>query len=271
VFGDTAHADLVGRLAREIYGQGQAASAPLTPNLPQTPQAPQATPQLPQALESIPQGFGHPIALQAFAPKADLGTPSIPTGAAPSGLQPDASALAARSFGSPPVGLPGLTGPGFAQPSAFPSVHPEAQATRGGLPEFFVPSVADVAAFLPGGPDLHATIAKDHPRANAFAHGFAPSLVPEAPGHGGQNASRQDASRETVSRAGRKVEIADEPAHNDSRKPTDTTGPCPLLRMSVSVGAMISSTTLSLNSVELNVTIFDSMMSRVFGPNHPAM
>ncbi len=28
VFGDTAHADLVGRLAREIYGQGQAAFAP---------------------------------------------------------------------------------------------------------------------------------------------------------------------------------------------------------------------------------------------------
>ncbi|GJD40391.1 family 2A encapsulin nanocompartment cargo protein cysteine desulfurase [Methylobacterium bullatum] len=194
VFGDTAHADLVGRLAREIYGQGQAASAPLTPNLPQTPQAP-------QALENIPQGFGHPL-----APKADLGTPSIPSGAAPSGLQPDASALAARSFGSPPVGLPGLTGPGFAQASAFPSVHPEAQAPRGGLPEFFVPSVADVAAFLPGGHDLHATIAKDHPRANAFAHGFAPSLVPEAPGHRGQNASQ-----ETVSRAGRKVEIADEP------------------------------------------------------------
>ncbi|KQP00209.1 family 2A encapsulin nanocompartment cargo protein cysteine desulfurase [Methylobacterium sp. Leaf91] len=218
LFGDTAHADLVGRLAREIYGQGQAASAPLTPTLPQTPQAPQATPQLPQALENAPQGFGHPIAPQAFAPKADLGTPSIPSGSAPSGLQPDASALAARSFGAPPVGLPGLTGPGFAQPSAFPSVHPEAQAPRGGLPEFFVPSVADVAAFLPGGHDLHATIAKDHPRANAFAHGFAPSLVPEAPGHRGQNASRPDASQETVSRAGRtspnagrKVEIADEP------------------------------------------------------------
>ncbi|WP_027171833.1 family 2A encapsulin nanocompartment cargo protein cysteine desulfurase [Methylobacterium sp. 10] len=201
LFGDTAHADLVGRFAREIYGQGQAASAPLTPNLPSTPQAP-------QALENIPQGFGHPL-----APKADFGTPSIPSGAAPSGLQPDASAQGARSFGAPPVGLPGLTGPGFAQPSAFPSVHPEAQAPRGGLPEFFVPSVADVAAFLPGGHDLHATSAKDHPRANAFAHGFAPSLVSEAPGHKGK-----DASQETVSRTGRtapdavrKVEIADEP------------------------------------------------------------
>ncbi|GJE18362.1 family 2A encapsulin nanocompartment cargo protein cysteine desulfurase [Methylobacterium marchantiae] len=226
LFGDTAHADLVGRLAREIYGQGQAASAPLTPNLPQTPQAPQALENLPQGSDR--QGFGHPL-----APKADLGTPSVPSGSAPSGLQPDASALATRSFGAPPVGLPGLTGPGFAQPSAFPSVHPEAQAPRGGLPEFFVPSVADVAAFLPGGRDLHAAIAKDHPRANAFAHGIAPSLVPEAPGHTSKDASHKDASQETFSRTGRtspdttrpdttrpdaarpdasrKVEIADEP------------------------------------------------------------
>ncbi|MCC0806224.1 SufS family cysteine desulfurase [Methylobacterium sp. W2] len=227
VFGDTAHADLVGRLAREIYGQGQAASAPLTPNLPSTPQAP-------QALENTPQGFGHPL-----APKADLGTPSIPSGSAPSGLQPDASALAARSFGAPPVGLPGLTGPGFAQPSAFPSVHPEAQAPRGGLPEFFVPSVADVAAFLPGGHDLHATIAKDHPRANAFAHGLAPSLVPEAPGHQGK-----DASQETVSRTGRtapdavrKVEIADEPFSSGEyyfltdRSRTSSAAPAPSSRV----------------------------------------
>ncbi len=40
--GDLAHADLVGRLAREIYGQGQAASAPFQPHLPQTPQVPRA-------------------------------------------------------------------------------------------------------------------------------------------------------------------------------------------------------------------------------------
>ncbi|TXM95759.1 SufS family cysteine desulfurase, partial [Methylobacterium sp. WL103] len=44
-----AHADLVGRLAREIYGQGQAASAPFAPS-------PPASPQLPQGLESLPQG-----------------------------------------------------------------------------------------------------------------------------------------------------------------------------------------------------------------------
>ncbi|KQP70811.1 family 2A encapsulin nanocompartment cargo protein cysteine desulfurase [Methylobacterium sp. Leaf112] len=206
VFGDAAHSDLVGRLAREIYGQGQAASVPLTPNLPQTPQAP-------QALENLPQGFGHPQ-----APKADLGTPSIPSGSGPSGLQPDVSTLGARAFGTPPVGLPGLSGPGFAQPSAFPSVHPEAQGPGRALPEFFVPSVPEVAATLPGGVDLHRTVAKDHPRANGFAHGLAPSLVPAAPGSHGK-----DEAQETFSRTGRlspepagresphKVEIGDEP------------------------------------------------------------
>ena len=200
VFGDTAHADLVGRLAREIYGQGQAASAPLTPALPQTPQGP-------QALENIPQGFGHPL-----APKADLGTSSIPSGAAPAGLQPDASALAARSFGAPPLGLPGLTGPGFGQPSAFPSVHPEATSPGRGLPEFFVPSVPEVAAALPGGLDLHRTIAGDHPRANAFAHALAPSLVPGAPapergGHGGGRETARDTERAPA----RDLEIGREP------------------------------------------------------------
>lgn len=183
VFGDTAHADLVGRLAREIYGQGQAASAPLSPNLPQTP-------QLPQALETLPQGIGHPQ-----APSADLGTPSIPSGALPAGLQPDASALAARSFGAPPVGVPGLTGPSFAAPgfastSVFPTVHPEAQSPGRALPEYFVPSVPEVAAGLPGGADLHRTIAKDHPRANAFAHAVAPSIVPAAPHREGRNEAR---------------------------------------------------------------------------------
>ena len=203
VFGDAGHADLVGRLAREIYGQGQAASAPLTPNLPQTPQAP-------QALENIPQGFGHQGFGHPPAPKADLGTPSIPSGAAPSGLQPDASTLAARSFGAPAVGLPGLTGPGFAQPSGFPSVHPEAQGPRTGLPEFFVPSVPEVAAALPGGLDLHRTIATDHPRANAFAHGLAPSLVPAAPvpERGAKDLGHRDTARETAPRTGRTAQVA---------------------------------------------------------------
>jgi len=224
VFGDAAHADLVGHLAREIYGQGQAASAPLTPNLPQVPQAP-------QALENLPQGFGHPL-----APRADLGTPSIPSGPVPAGLQPDAATLGARSFGAPSVGLPGLSGPGFAQPpgsaqpvgsarpagfaqpSAFPSVHPEARGPGRALPEFFVPSVPEVAAAFPGGVDLHRTIAEDHPRANGFAHGLAPSLVPASPGGQGK-----DEAQETFARTGRlspeatrressrTVEIADEP------------------------------------------------------------
>jgi len=195
VFGDAAHADLVGRLAREIYGQGQAASAPLTPTLPQTPQAP-------QALENLPQGLGHPL-----APSADLGTPSLPSGALPSGLQPDVAKLGARAFGAPPVGLAGLSGPGFAQPSAFPSVHPEAQSPGRTLPEFFVPSVPEVAAAFPGGVDLHRTVAADHPRANAFAHGLAPSLVPAAPGSQGK-----DEAQETVSRTGR---LSPEPARRD--------------------------------------------------------
>ncbi|GJE59178.1 family 2A encapsulin nanocompartment cargo protein cysteine desulfurase [Methylobacterium trifolii] len=184
--GDLAHADLVGRLAREIYGQGQAASAPLTPALPQTPQAP-------QGLETLPQGSGQPS-----LPGAALGTPSAPSGALPAGFQPDASALAARSFGAPPVGLPGLSGPSYANPTsgnpapagaglldtaAIPAVHPllDPRNLRRGLPEFFVPSVPEVAAALPGGPDLHRTIAQDHPRANAFAQALAPSLVPGAP------------------------------------------------------------------------------------------
>jgi cysteine desulfurase / selenocysteine lyase len=197
VFGDTAHADLVGRLAREIYGQGQAASAPLAPNLPQSPQAPQALENSPQGLN--PQGLGHPL-----PPKADLGTLSIPSGSAPSGLQPDASALAARSFGAPALGLPGLTGPGFAQASAFP-------APQRGLPEFFVPSVPEVAAALPGGIDLHRTVATDHPRANGFAHAIVPSLVPAAPvpERGGKEAGGLHSGR--APEAARTVEIGHEP------------------------------------------------------------
>ncbi|GJD29677.1 Cysteine desulfurase [Methylobacterium adhaesivum] len=201
VFGDAAHFDLVGRLAREIYGQGQAASAPLTSNLPQTPQAP-------QGLENLPQGFGHPL-----APKADLGTPSVPSGSAPSGLQPDVATLAARAFGAPPVGLAGLSGPGFAQASVFPSVHPEAQAPGRTLPEFFVPSVPEVAAALPGGADLHRTVATDHPRANGFAHGLAPSLVPAAPGSHGK-----DEAQEAFSRTGR---LSPEPARRDATRRVD--------------------------------------------------
>ena len=102
--GDLAHADLVGRLAREIYGQGQASSAPFQPHLPQTPQAP-------QGLETLPSGSGQPA-----LPGATLGTPSVPSGGLPSGVQPDGAALAARSFGAPPVGLAGLTGPSHANP-----------------------------------------------------------------------------------------------------------------------------------------------------------
>ncbi|UMY15958.1 SufS family cysteine desulfurase [Methylobacterium organophilum] len=197
--GDLAHADLVGRLAREIYGQGQAASAPFQPHLPQTPQAP-------QGLETLTTGPGQPA-----LPGANLGTPSAPSGALPAGYQPDASAQAARSFGAPPVGLPGLTGPSYANPigatpapaganlldvSAIPPVHPFPGQPR--LPEFFVPSLPEVAAGLPGGPDLHRQIAADHPRANGFAHALAPHLVPLDPSRAGK-----DEAQESFARTGR--------------------------------------------------------------------
>lgn len=194
--GELAHADLVGRLAREIYGQGQAASQPFAPSLP-------ASPQLPQGLESLPQGPGG-----ASLPAADLGLPSAPAGGLPSGLQPDAASLGARSFGAPPVGLPGLTGPSQANPvgatpapasanlldlSAIPSVHPYPAQAK--LPEYFVPSLPEVAAHLPGGTDLHRQIAADHPRANAFAHAVAPSLVPATPGKPGGDVSQEHFAR----------------------------------------------------------------------------
>ena len=192
--GDLAHADLVGRLAREIYGQGQAASQPLAPTLP-------AGPQVPQALDSLPQGpAGAPL------PSGAIGIPSGPAGGQPHGLQPDASALAARAFGAPPVGLPGLSGPGLpnlapASPAlsdtaAIPPVHPA--SPRPVLPDFSFASAPALAAALPGGPDLHRQIAEDHPRANAFAHALAPRLVPADPSRSGV-----DEAQESFSRTGR--------------------------------------------------------------------
>ncbi|MGA4553537.1 family 2A encapsulin nanocompartment cargo protein cysteine desulfurase [Methylorubrum aminovorans] len=176
------HADLVGRLAREIYGQGQAASQPFAPTLP-------AGPQVPQALESLPQGPGG-----APLPSGAIGLPSAPAGGQPSGGQPDASARAARSFGAPPAGVPGLSGPSlpnlapaspaFLDTAAIPPVHPA--SPRPSLPDFgfangTLPSAPALAATLPGGLDLHRQIAADHPRANAFAHALAPHLVPADP------------------------------------------------------------------------------------------
>ncbi|KQU31102.1 cysteine desulfurase [Methylobacterium sp. Leaf94] len=198
--GSLAHADLVGRLAREIYGQGQAASAPLAPALP-------AASQGPQGLESLPQAPGQPS-----LPGDVIGTPLVPSDALPSGFQPDAAALGARNFGGPRVGLPGLTGPsaanpfgatpapagaGFLDTATIPSVHPltDPLSVRHGLPEFFVPTVPEVAAFLPGGPDLHRTIAQDHPRANAFAHAIAPSLVPADPAKRGGDVAQANSQR----------------------------------------------------------------------------
>ncbi|UHC19270.1 SufS family cysteine desulfurase [Methylobacterium currus] len=180
---ELAHADLVGRLAREIGGQGQAASAPFAPTLPARPQLPQGI-QVPQALDALPSAV-----------------PPAPAGGAPSGVEPGLSALGARSFGTPVIGLPGLTGPSAASPvgatpapvsanvldlGAIPSVHPlsDPLAARG-LPEYFVPTLPEVAAGLPGGTDLFRQIAADHPRATAFAQAVAPGLVPADPSRRG--------------------------------------------------------------------------------------
>jgi cysteine desulfurase/selenocysteine lyase len=162
---EAAHADLVARLANEIYGQGQAASAPLTPSLPQVPQLPQSP--TPPSVPGVP------------------GTPSIPSGSLPTGLAPGVAqeaSLATRSFGTPPVGVPGITQVAALDTATIPAVHPLTEPlARRPLPEFFVPSVSEVAAFVPGGTDLHRRIAADHPRANAFAHALSPGLVPAAP------------------------------------------------------------------------------------------
>lgn len=202
------HADLVGRLAREIYGQGQAASQPFAPTLP-------AGPQVPQALESLPQGPGG-----APLPSGAIGVPSAPAGGHPSGLQPDASALAARSFGAPPVGVPGLSGPSlpnlasaspaFLDTAAIPPVHPA--SPRPSLPDFgfangTLPSAPALAATLPGGPELHRQIAVDHPRANAFAHALAPHLVPADPSR-----ADVDEAQERFRKTGRLSRTPESPA-----------------------------------------------------------
>ena len=185
---ELAHSDLIGRLAREIYQQGQAASQPFAPTLP-------AGPQVPQALEGLPQGPGG-----APFPSAATGIPSVPAGGQPSGLQPDGSALAAKSFGGPALGVPGLSGPtvpnlapaspAFFDTAAIPPVHPA--SPRPVLPDFGFPSAP--AAF-PGGPDLHRQVAGDHPRANAFAHAIAPQLVPADPSRQGVDAAQESFAR----------------------------------------------------------------------------
>ena len=110
--------------------------------------------------------------------------PSIPSGSLPTGVVPGSQlepSLAARSFGTPPVGVPGITQVQPADTAAIPSVHPSIEPlARRPLPEFFVPSLSEVAAGLPGGGDLHRRIAADHPRAHAVAHALSPGLVPAA-------------------------------------------------------------------------------------------
>ncbi|MHB2207835.1 family 2A encapsulin nanocompartment cargo protein cysteine desulfurase [Methylobacterium sp. CM6257] len=201
VHGDLAHADLVGRLARAIYGQGPAASQPFAPAIP-------AGPQVRQALEGLLQDPG------GAPPSAPQGIPPAPSGGQPSGLQPDASVLAGRAFGAPPVGLPGLTGPivpnlapaspAFTEGAAIPPVHPA--SPRPVLPDFSFASAPALAAALPGGPALHRQIAADHPRANAFAHVLAPHLVPADP-----SAWSVDAVQAGFSRTGRLSQAPEAP------------------------------------------------------------
>ncbi|MGH1590318.1 family 2A encapsulin nanocompartment cargo protein cysteine desulfurase [Methylobacterium phyllosphaerae] len=200
--GELAHADLVGRLAREISGQGQAAGQPFAPALP-------AGPQLPQALESLPRVPGG-ASLPGPSVGPSLGVPSAPAGGPPAGPQPDASALAARSFGAPPVGLPGLSGPtapspapagpAFAAVGAIPPVHPA--SPRPVLPDFAFPGIPALAAALPGDPKPHRRIADDHPRASAFAHALAPQRGPADPSRAGRDGAQESFARPgTLARA----------------------------------------------------------------------
>jgi cysteine desulfurase/selenocysteine lyase len=208
---ELAHADLVGRLAREIYGQGQALSAPFAPTLPAGPHRPQEFPALPPA----------------------------PAGGSPPGFEPGLAALGARSSGAPPVGLAGLTGPSAANPvgatpapvganaldlGTIPSVHPLADpfgtnplGSRG-LPEYVVPSLPEVAAGLPGGSDLYRQIAADHPRAHAFAQAVAPALVPADPSRAGADYYFLDPA--PTHRGG-------QPAARPRVEPTHRAGPAP--------------------------------------------
>ncbi|MGU3657434.1 MULTISPECIES: family 2A encapsulin nanocompartment cargo protein cysteine desulfurase [unclassified Methylobacterium] len=206
--GDLAHADLVGRLAREIYGQGQAASQPFAPTLP-------AGPQVPQALDSVPQGFGG-----APLPSGAVGVPSAPAAGLPAGIQPDLSALGARAFGASPAGVPGLTGPGlpnlapagpaFAGTATIPPVHPVSP----------LPALPDIS--FPGGPELHRQVAADHPRAQAFAHALAPHLVPADPSQAGV-----DEAQESFRRTGRLSRAPEPAADNLSDYYFLTLGPRP--------------------------------------------
>jgi cysteine desulfurase / selenocysteine lyase len=205
--GELAHADLVRRLAREIYGQGQAAGQPFAPAPPAGPQVPQVMEGLAQATDGLPQSFGG-----APRPSSALGVSSAPAGGLPTGFQHDVSALGARSFGAPPVDVPGLSGsslpnlaptsPAGADVGTFPPVHPAPV-----LPDFSFPSAPLPAAAFPGGPALHRQIAADHPRANALAHALAPQhLVPGDPSKAGV-----DEAQESFRRTGR-LSRAPEPA-----------------------------------------------------------
>jgi len=68
-----------------------------------------------------------------------------------------------------------------------------------------------------------------------------------------------------------KEDIADDPAHSEMTKPTETTSPRPVERMSATVGAMIWSTALGLNRLPLTAMICRCTVSTVLGPNQPPM
>ena len=134
--GERAHADLVGRLAREISGQGLGQGGWGRPRAGRRPRrCPRG--RKPRRAKGCRKAF-------EGCRRASSASPRHRPAAQPPGLQPDASALAARSFGAPPLGLPGLSGPtlpnlapaspAFFDVAAIPPVHPA--SPRPGLPDF---------------------------------------------------------------------------------------------------------------------------------------
>jgi hypothetical protein len=63
--------------------------------------------------------------------------------------------------------------------------------------------------------------------------------------------------------------MAEEPDHRLSRKPTETISPRATVRMSVTVGTMISSTAFVLNTPPVRLMIHCWTAVTVSGPNQP--
>lgn len=66
------------------------------------------------------------------------------------------------------------------------------------------------------------------------------------------------------------AEIADDPAHSDITKPSETTSPRALATMSRTVGSMISTTTFLEKKLLAMLISRSWMVASVFGPNSGA-